>query len=135
MKTKVVVAVIEKDEKILFGRKAPGVRPYPDTWHLIGGKVAAEETVDDAIRREVKEETNLEIVKMEQRDIGEDIVENKHGTMTHFTYLVYHITAFTGEPKPGGDIQKLEWFEKNNLPVAELNKPTITYFRKIGLLP
>lgn len=64
MKARVVVSVIiEKDGKVLLGRKADGVGPYPDTWRLIGGGVnLEEESVLDALKRETREEAGIDLI-------------------------------------------------------------------------
>jgi 8-oxo-dGTP diphosphatase len=51
-----VFAVIIEDDKILLGR-----RRDIDWWNLPGGGMELGETVDEALRREVLEETGLEV--------------------------------------------------------------------------
>jgi len=55
--TKVVLAIIEKDKKILIvkRKKDDGI-----TWSFPGGKVEENETSQEAVIREVKEECNIE---------------------------------------------------------------------------
>lgn len=48
----------EKDSLILIRRKNP---PYEGLWALPGGFVEYGETVESAVRREVKEETGLQV--------------------------------------------------------------------------
>lgn len=50
------------DDKIIMGRKNPemgGV--YPDAWHIPGGGIEDGESLEDAVNREVYEETGLDI--------------------------------------------------------------------------
>ena len=49
----------DKDE-ILILKRHPKSRTDPDTWELPGGKVEEGEFFDDALVREIKEETNLD---------------------------------------------------------------------------
>ena len=53
---------ILKNEKgeILILKRHPKSRTDPDTWELPGGKVEEGEFFDDALVREIKEETNLD---------------------------------------------------------------------------
>ena len=46
--------------KILILKRHPKSRTDPDTWELPGGKMEAGEFFDDALVREIKEETNLD---------------------------------------------------------------------------
>ena len=48
------------DGKILILKRHPKSRTDPDTWELPGGKVEEGEFFDDALVREIKEETNLD---------------------------------------------------------------------------
>src|ERR1700722_3306197 len=93
MKARIVVTtLIEKNGKILLGQKPKDVGPYPNTWHLPGGGVNLEnESLEDAVRREVKEETGLEIEKMERVSFDEDYERDKRGDMTHYLFLVYKV--------------------------------------------
>ncbi|HUQ84723.1 MAG TPA: NUDIX domain-containing protein [Candidatus Limnocylindrales bacterium] len=135
MKSRVIVAaVIEKDGKILLGRKKPGVGPYPDTWHLPGGGVnLGEETIDEAILREVKEETGLEVYKLERIVFDEDFEPDKHGEKTHYVFLVYNMRAKSLEVIAGDDLIELKWFFKSDLNSLPLPRPLIKQIKE-GLL-
>lgn len=137
MKSRVVVtAFIEKRGKVLLGRKKPGVGPYPDTWHLPGGGAnLGEESIDEAILREVKEETGLEIVDLERVAFDEDSEPDKHGERTHYVFLVYRAKAESFEVKAGDDIIELRWFDKKDLPSLALPRPLIKQMNEIeGLI-
>ena len=49
------------DGEILLLKRHPKSRTDPDTWELPGGKVEKGEFFDDALVREIKEETNLDV--------------------------------------------------------------------------
>jgi nucleoside triphosphatase len=136
MKTRVVAAaVIEKDGKILLGKKAPGVGPYPDAWQIPGGgALIEEESLEDAVKREVKEEAGVEIYNIKQAAFDEDYARNKQNEMVHYIFLQFH--AFTKEEKvtPGDDMAHLEWVEKEKLKEYNLCLPTQKLFKKMGLI-
>lgn len=135
MKTRVIVsAVIEKDNKLLFGRKKKDVGPYPNTWHLIGGGVNDGESLQDAIRREVTEESGVVIEIVKSFGFGDDYEPDKHGETTHYIFLVFLAKYISGEIKAGDDIEKLEWFSKDKLSQIELNRPSIKLFKEIGYI-
>jgi 8-oxo-dGTP diphosphatase len=56
-----VAYVIEKDEPILMLRRGPFKDHAPGEWETGSGRVERGETPEDAVRREVHEETGLEV--------------------------------------------------------------------------
>jgi 8-oxo-dGTP pyrophosphatase MutT (NUDIX family) len=131
-----VVCVIEKDRKILLGRKATGVGPYPGCWLIPGGGVDMDgESIDESMKREVWEETGLLVTEFERLYFDEDVAE-RHSELTRLIFLYYKITGATNWDKcnPGDDIKELKWFafnELSNIPVPPIS--LITY-RKLGYL-
>ena len=55
---KVAAAVIEKGGYILIGRRKAG--PFADMWEFPGGKVEAAETPEECLKRELREELDVE---------------------------------------------------------------------------
>jgi ADP-ribose pyrophosphatase YjhB (NUDIX family) len=135
MKFRVVVtAFIEKDGKVLLGLKKPGVGPYPDTWHLPGGGAnLGEESIDEAILREIKEETGLEVVNLERVGFDEDSEPDKHGERTHYVFLIYKAEAKSFDVTTGDDLVELKWFDRAELDNIPLPRPLIKQL-KAGLL-
>ncbi len=135
METRIIVsAIVEKDGKLLFGKKPQNVGPYPNTWHLLGGGINQGESVMDAIKREVLEESGIALTNIEPISFDEDYEPNKHGIKTHYIFLVFNAIYKSGELKPKDDITELKWIEKSALSKTELNKPTIKLFKKLKLL-
>lgn len=56
----VTAALIRDEEKILIAQRGRGKR-FGWQWEFPGGKVRRNETPEDCLRREIKEELNLEI--------------------------------------------------------------------------
>jgi ADP-ribose pyrophosphatase YjhB (NUDIX family) len=131
-----VVCIIEKDGKILLGKKAPGVGPYVGCWLIPGGGVNEDgESIDAAMKREMKEETNLEVTEFERLYFDEDIAE-RHGEMMRLIYLYYKITNTVEwkSLKSGDDLEVLEWFSFAQLTTIDIPPISITTFRKLGYI-
>lgn len=134
MKFRIIVsAIIEKEGKYLFCQKPKDVGPYPNTWHLVGGGVDMEnESVEEALRREIREETSLEVDNVERLGFDEDTTTNKHGEMTHYVFLIHHVQYKSGEVVPNDDIVEAQWFEKEALKSMPLTTPSKRLFKKLA---
>lgn len=56
-----VRGIIKKNDEILVVKRHPKSRTDPEMWELPGGKVESGEFFTDALVREIKEETNLDV--------------------------------------------------------------------------
>ena len=60
MKTvRVVAAIIKKDDRVLATQRGYG--DYKDWWEFPGGKIESEESPQNALAREIREELDMEI--------------------------------------------------------------------------
>jgi len=100
-----VDGVYIKDGKILLLKRA--VDPFKGYWHLIGGHVDENETLKQALRREFKEETNLEI------EAGRIIDGRIEKTSDRTKIIVTLEVAFAqGEIKLNHENSEYNWFAK-----------------------
>lgn len=110
--------MVLKDNRILLGHRVKNGRDTggiyePDSWCLPGGKQEYGETIFEGAVREVKEETNLDIAKLELFGAVDDIQPGKH-----FVTLWVLAREADGELKVT-EPQKQdawEWFALNALP-------------------
>jgi 8-oxo-dGTP diphosphatase len=131
----IVVGLIEKNNQYLLGKKPENIGPYPNTWHLPGGGIGLdEETLEEALRREMEEEAEIKIDKIEALGFDEDYEKDKHGEMTHYIFLDFKANYLSGEINANDDMKKLKWVEKNMLKKLNLNKPTKKLFKKLDLI-
>ena len=131
----IVSAVIEKDHKILLGSREKDTGPYPNCWHIPGGGIElGKESLVDALRREVKEEANIEITDIEPIEFSEDYEPDKHGVMTHYLFHDYHARYHSGDVRPASDMASLKWFEKHELKHLSHTRPGAKLFKKLGYI-
>jgi 8-oxo-dGTP diphosphatase len=105
-----VQALLVRDGRLLLGRR--GIEPGLGKWDLPGGFLEEGEHPLDGLRRELLEETGLEIEPGEFVGVW---LEPYDGRIVFG--LTYKATA-TGEERAGDDLTELRWFAPDELPDA-----------------
>ncbi len=102
-------AIIERNGKILLALR--NTEPFKGYWAIPGGHIDFGETAEQAVIREVKEETGL-VIKPRFFNYFDEIFE---GINFHAVVLVFSC-GFTGKPKADGkEITDLKWFAHNEI--------------------
>ena len=124
--------MILKENKILLGLRNPNKEKASSelqgqgTWTMPGGKVEFMETLLDAAKRELKEETNLESDNLELLCISDDMTETAHYVTVGFIAKDFHGKLKTMEKET---IIEWKWFDLNNLP-ANMYNPSLKCIEK-----
>jgi ADP-ribose pyrophosphatase YjhB (NUDIX family) len=104
-----VGAVIVEHDKVLFVRRAGS--HHPGLWMLPGGFVEPDETVDQAVLREVREETGLS-----GRVDGILAVRSRVLPNENSLFVVMKVTDVTGTPRPTCDeVDQVGYFAVGDL--------------------
>ncbi|MEX0874260.1 MAG: NUDIX domain-containing protein [Actinomycetota bacterium] len=120
--------LIVREGKVLLIRR--GKEPYKDHWSLPGGGIERGERVREAVRREVNEETGLEV------DVGHvaGYREERVGQDDHCIIIAFNCTVTSGELRAGDDAAEAEFLD----PAEIFNRKTTPgledVFRDAGLL-
>ena len=105
-----VSAAIFRDGKVLIVRRAR--KPALGVYTLPGGGVEAGETLIEAVRREVREETALEIEPVALAGHREAIVRDTQGAIErHFVILCFAARWVAGEPKLNEELDDARWLD------------------------
>ena len=122
----VSILIIDDEDRVLLGRrKNSGIKP--GKWCLPCGYIEGGETIETAARREVMEETGIEIERMTIVNVtsnhfpadqyyGEE--EAKELGKEWYTSIVVVILArpVTHDARPGDDIVEVGWYPLGELP-------------------
>ncbi|MBR6019086.1 MAG: NUDIX domain-containing protein [Lachnospiraceae bacterium] len=112
MMTAAVGIIYDKEKGLLLERRSDN-----GEWCVPGGGLELGEDQVAGLRREVKEETNLDIVSPEFFTVRANVhMVYPNLDEVYYTDIVYIVTEFSGELKPDRESTELRWFDINELP-------------------
>lgn len=101
--------VIIENDKVLLIKENKNQKITP--WLFPGGKVESyDKNLEDACRRESKEEIGVDIEIIKQLQTTQDIINESNVILHHF------LCKIDGEIIPGKTIAEWQWFDIKNLP-------------------
>ena len=109
----VVLITREAQPRVLLIQRAR--EPFVGTWALPGGFVNADEPIVDAAKRELHEETGLDITTLEQLYTTGDPGRDPRGWTISIAFLA-RVDAGSLQPRAGDDAAAVKWFRLNQLP-------------------
>ena len=101
---------LKKDGKILLGMKKRGFGA--GRWNGFGGKLNLDESIEDAAKRETKEECGIEITELEKIGILDFEFENNNEILE---VHLFNIKTFSGEPVETEEMRS-QWFAFAEIP-------------------
>jgi len=124
-----VGAIILDGDKILLEKRknAPG----KGKWSVPGGLVELGEGVEQAVIREVKEETGLDVYEPRLVDVVDYIsTGEKGGVLYHFVIVDYIVTVKCGNAKAASDAEALKWIPFNEVEEYDLTESFRLFFQR-----
>jgi 8-oxo-dGTP diphosphatase len=103
-------AFIYKDGKILLLLRSANEKAFPLFWELPGGKIEFGESTEKGLRREILEETGLDIKILKPYSTFSYIFNE-----THYIDIQFFCELLGGNVKISKEHDKYLWVDKNNL--------------------
>lgn len=112
----VLVAKPEGRRRVLLVRRRKP--PFEGFWAIPGGFVEPDEPLEEAARRELREEAGAEPMHLEQLHAFGDPGRDPRGWTISVTYLarLSDAEAQTFKPKAGSDATEVAWFDLHGPP-------------------
>ena len=135
----IVVPIIRRgDGRYLLCRKPANRGVFAGQWGLPGGGVEDGETIEDALRREVREELQLDIDTMQPLHFKGEHLEKlypdgRRETM-YMVFLIYLCTVSGGDPVLNEELEAFARAAPDELPSYDMSGTTLATLHETGVL-
>jgi len=124
-----VGAVIVSDGRMLLEKRSN--EPSKGKWTIPGGLVDLGESTEQAVIRETKEETCLDVEDPRLIDVVDNVdLDEKGRVMYHFVIVDYVVKIKGGEVEAASDAEELRWVPLDSVEEYDLTRSFLVFFRR-----
>ena len=121
-------AVIVREGKILLEKR--GNEPSKGKWSIPGGLVELGESPEQAVIREVKEETCLDVENPSLIDVVSNVdLDEKGKVKYHYVIIDYLVHVKSGKLNAASDAAELRWVSFEEVDGYDLTRSFRVFFR------
>jgi 8-oxo-dGTP diphosphatase len=102
------IIIYDEEGRVLIAQRSKVKHKFPLLWETVGGTLECNETPDECIIREVKEELNCEIDDLELFKVYVINSDSRY-------VLIVYSGKLKGEIEFNIEIEKISWIEKNDI--------------------
>jgi ADP-ribose pyrophosphatase YjhB (NUDIX family) len=131
-----VVVLREDAERCRVLLVKRGKEPRAGQWSIPGGRQQLGEKLEEAARREVREETGLAIRDLQLLEVVDSIMRDASGRVEyHYSLIDFSARWRAGEAAPGSDAVEVRWVDPDELDAFGLWKETRRLIERALALP
>lgn len=123
-----VAAIILRGDQILLIER--GSEPGMGKWSVPGGSMEIGETIEEAVKREVREETGLEINVGKLAGVCDLIIRRGGDIRFHYVLLDYFATVESGEPVAATDAAECRWVRLSDIGNYDVTRTLLDRLRE-----
>lgn len=118
----VIFSMKDKDLKVLLIKRS--LDPFKGKWAIPGGFVRINESLEDAAKRELEEETGVKGVYLEQLYSFGEVNRDPRGRVITVAYFAL-VNSESLDLKPSTDAYEAQWFSISKLPPLAFDHKSI----------
>ena len=135
----IVVPLIQNDrDQYLICKKPKALGVFRGQWGLPGGGIEADETMEAALRREIREEVGLEVFDIEPLFFTDGFYPKYYADGSqqpiYMIFQVFSCQADSDKVKLNMEFEAYAWVDSPALRDYDLNSATLETFRRVGAL-
>lgn len=127
--------IVDRGRTVLIRR---GTEPLLGQWSIPGGTIEIGETLEEAVRRELREETGLEVRVLELIELFDRIYMENDASPSpdrkkpryHYVIADYLCELVSGEPRAGSDVTDLAFAREEELLQFHLTEKATSVLKK-----
>ena len=135
----VVPIILRGDGRYLLCKMPTHRGVFPGQWGLPGGGVEDDERIEEALRREVREELQLELASMTplyfKGDDREKLYPDGRREILYMVFLIYLCTTNGADPVINEELEAFAWVLPDEMDSYDLNAATRATLREVGIVP
>jgi len=123
-----VGAIIVDEGRVVLVKRAHS--PMLGEWSIPGGALELGETMREAVIREAREETGLDVEPMALVGVFDRVIRDEGGSVLyHYILVDYYCRRVGGELRAGSDCDAARWFSPDEVAGMLLPKDTAEVVR------
>jgi len=122
--------------ELLFCRMKLDRGVFPGQWGFPGGGIEPGERIEEALRRELREELGIEVDHIRPAFFKDGVFDKRYADGTiqamYLIFLVFNCQAMSEQIRLNEEFSEYRWASEAELPSMDLNEVTIDTLSRIG---